>query len=293
MTADRPASRFGHVLVTGHTGFIGKRLVSRLSHDGVRVTGASRSTGFDIAADTLPLDGVDHVYHLAGRSFVPDAWEDPAACYLANTHATVRVLDQCRRADVPLTFISTYVYGAGAPIPVSEAQPPRTNNPYAFSKLAAEEACRFFAATFGVKAGILRLFNAYGPGQASSFLFPTIARQVLDPACEEIVLADLAPRRDFVHVDDVVEALLVAPALPAGVPFNVGYGQSHSVQQVVEACLAASGITKPFRARNEQRANEVSDVVADISALTSATGWRPRIAFDAGVRTVIEAMKSC
>jgi len=281
------------VVVTGHSGFIGRRLAQRLERDDVRVTGVSRADGIDVTKDALPLDGVDHVYHLGGLSFVPDAWEDPAAYYLTNTYGTVRMLDQCRRAGVPMTFVSTYVYGSAAPIPVSEKTAPNPNNPYAFSKLAAEDACRFYARTFGLKVSILRLFNAYGPGQGASFLIPTIARQAIDPDCREIVVADLAPRRDFVHVDDVVEALLVAPRLPSGEVFNVGSGRSRSIKNIIEACLSAAGVSKPFRARDEKRTNEISDVVADISALSAAGDWRPQVPFEAGIKTVIEAIKPC
>jgi nucleoside-diphosphate-sugar epimerase len=282
-----------HVIVTGRSGFIGSRLAQRLERDGVRVTGVSRADGIDITRDALPLDGVDHVYHLGGLSFVPDAWEDPVGYHMANAHGTVRVLDQCRRAGVSMTFISSYVYGSPAPIPVSEKTPPNPTNPYAFSKVAAEDACRFYARTFGLNVSILRPFNVYGPGQSASFLIPTIARQAVDPDCREIVVADLAPRRDFVHVDDVVAALLIAPRLPSGEVFNVGSGASHSIQDVIEACLSAAGASKPVRARGEQRTNEISDVVADISALSAAGNWRPQVTFDAGIKTVIEAMKPC
>lgn len=282
-----------HVVITGRSGFIGRRLAQRLEGEGVSVSGVSRANGIDVTRGFLPLEGVDHVYHLGGLSFVPDAWADPSAYYFTNTYGTVRVLDQCRQAGIPVTFVSTYVYGSSAPIPVSEKTPPNPNNPYAFSKLAAEDACRFYARTFGLEVSILRLFNAYGPGQGASFLIPTIARQAVDRDCREIVVADLSPRRDFIHVDDVVDALRAAPRLPRGEAFNVGSGRSHSVQNVIEACLSAANVAKPFRARDERRANEVPDVVADISALSAAIGWRPQIAFEAGIRTVIEAMKPC
>lgn len=288
-----PAPGMRHALITGQTGFIGRRLAGRLEHDGVRVTGVSRTAGLDVTAADLPMSGVDHVYHLAAMSYVPDAWADPAECYRINTLGTMRVLDQCRRAGASMTFVSTYVYGWPAPMPVSERTPANPNNPYAFSKLAAEEACRFYAKTFGVNVSILRLFNAFGPGQGKDFLIPTIARQVLDPACAEVVVADLAPRRDFVHVDDVVKAFLAAPGLPSGQPFNIGSGRSHSVEDVVQACLTAAGVNKPYRARDEKRMNEISDVVADISAIEAACGWRPEISFRDGIKTVVEAIRQC
>ena len=242
----------GRIVVTGESGFVGRRLAARLRALGVEVTGFSRSTGGDLLTGTLPLVGAGHVFHLGALSFVPDSWADPASYHLVNTHGTVRVLDQCRRAGVPLTFISTFVYGAAAPVPVAEDFPPAPANPYAWSKLAAEDACRFFTRTYGMDVTVLRLFNAYGPGQKDSFLIPTIARQAVDPAVEEIVVADLAPRRDFVHVDDVVEAMISTVGLQGGGTYNVGSGKSHSVGDVIAACLKAAGTDKPYSDRGER-----------------------------------------
>lgn len=296
MPGPAPYSRHplpGRIVVTGETGFVGRRLTARLEALGIEVAGFSRSTGGDLLTGDLPLDGAGHVFHLGALSFVPDSWTDPANFHLVNTHGTVRVLDQCRNAGVPVTFISTFVYGAGAPVPVPEDFPPAPANPYAWSKLAAEDACRFFAKTFGMDVTVLRLFNAYGPGQKDSFLIPTIARQAVNSSVKEIVVADLAPRRDFVHVDDVVEAMISTIGMSGGGTYNVGSGRSWSIGDVIAACLKAAGADKPYSDRGERRENEVMDVVADISALTAATGWRPQIGFEQGMKSVIEAQAKC
>ena len=138
----------------------------------------------------------------------------------------------------------------------------------------------------------MRLFNVYGPGQDDTFLLPTIARQVLDPAVSEIIVADLAPRRDFVHVDDVVNALILAPTLPAGKPFNVGSGRSWSVEDVIKTCLECEGLSKPYHDRGERRGNEILDVIADITAIQQACGWRPGTGFKEGIQSVIAGLKS-
>src|SRR5580658_3757679 len=215
----RVASRRKRAIVTGSTGFIGSHLAKRLQAEGVTVMGLARATGFDILTDVLPLDDVDHVYHLAGLTFVPRSWDDPVSFHHVNTHGTVRVLDQCRRAGVPVTFASAYVYGTPARLPIDERAPTSAANPYTYSKLAAEAACRFFCEQYGARVAIVRPFNVYGPGQDHSFLIPTIVRQVLDPSADEIVVTSLAPRRDFVYISDLVEALLLAPCLPHAEPF--------------------------------------------------------------------------
>ena len=281
------AAALKNVVVTGDTGFVGGHLAARLRRDGVTVAGVSASRGGDVASAELPLAGVDHVFHLAGRTYVPDAWKDPAGFYQINAMGTVRVLEQCRQHDVPLTYVSAYVYGRPERLPINETAPVNPNNPYAFSKYAGEEACRFYAATFATKVSILRLFNVYGPGQRADFLIPTIARQALDREIAQIEVMDLAPRRDYVHVDDVMDALLASPTLPSGEAFNVGSGVSHSVEDVIVACLKAAGTSKPYRARNEPRPNEIADVVADISALRNAAGWQPRVSFADGMASVV------
>ena len=110
---------------------------------------------------------------------------------------------------------------------------------------------------------------------------------------KEIVVADLAPRRDFVHVDDVVDAMISTIGLPGGGTYNVGSGRSYSIGDVIAACLKAAGTDKPYSERGERRENEVMDVVADISALTAATGWRPKTEFENGMKSVIEALAPC
>jgi nucleoside-diphosphate-sugar epimerase len=279
------------VIVTGSTGFIGSHLTHRLRSDGVDVIGLARSSGFDILKDDLPLANVDHVYHLAGLTFVPRSWEEPVAFHKVNAHGTVRVLDQCRRRNAPVTYVSAFVYGVPNKLPVDEQMPTRPNSPYAFSKLAAENACRFFAEAYGAQIGILRPFNVYGPGQSDTFLIPTIVRQVLDPTVEEIVVGSLAPRRDFVYIADMVEALLRAPALPNAQPVNVGSGRSYSVEEVVRTSLACAGISKPYRERGESRNNEILDVVADITTMRHVCSWGPKVDFVSGMRAVVESLK--
>jgi nucleoside-diphosphate-sugar epimerase len=286
----RVAPRLRRAIVTGSTGFIGSHVAKRLQAEGVTVIGLSRSTGFDVLTDVLPLDDVDHVYHLAGITFVPRSWDDPIAFHHINTHGTVRVLDQCRRSGVPVTFASAYAYGTPARLPIDEHAPTNAGNPYTYSKLSAENACRFFCDAYGARVAIVRPFNVYGPGQDHSFLIPTIVRQVLDPSVREIVVASLAPRRDFVYISDAVEAILLAPCLPHAEPLNVGGGRSYSVEDIVRISLECAGVVKPYRDRGEVRSNEIPDTVADISAIERVCAWRPRVDIASGIHALIASL---
>jgi nucleoside-diphosphate-sugar epimerase len=278
------------VLVTGADGFLGTHLVAEFRRRGVSVIAVSRKVGIDILVDNLPLKGVRHVFHLAGRTFVPDSWNDPSSFYLTNAHGTVRVLDQCRQNGCSVSFASTYVYGKPDYLPIDEHHPVRAWTPYTFSKIASEEACRFFSETFALPVKILRIFNIYGPGQNTRFLIPSIVEQVIDMSRTKVEVQDLSPKRDYVYVTDVVDAFLATMDRPGFVIFNVGSGKSHSVEQVIQLVCEAAATQKIFRAVGTRRPNEVDDVVANIASLQLATGWTPRTSLRDGIRQCVASM---
>ena len=113
---------------------------------------------------------------------------------------TAHVLELCRRTGASLTFLSSYVYGPPRALPIPESHPLAAFNPYSHTKILAEETVRYYMATFGVRASVVRPFNVYGPAQDDHFLIPEIVRQLLDPAIDAITVADLRPRRDYSHV---------------------------------------------------------------------------------------------
>ena len=280
------------VLVTGGSGFIGRKLVASLESEGASVF-APGSDVLDVTADKFPNFSVDQVVHLAARTYVPDSWTDPAEFYRVNTQGTINVLDFCRRTGSHLIFVSGYCYGIPTTLPLSESAPARPNNPYAASKFAAEEACRFFHGYLQTPVTILRPFNIYGPGQPSHFLIPRIVEQAIDPAISEIVLEDDTPRRDYVHVGDVVRAIrALLKNRTAGATFNIGAGKSISVAQLTNLICLAADLKKPLVSRGQPRAHEIPDVVADITAIRDAIGWSPSISLEDGLREIIAHYRS-
>jgi nucleoside-diphosphate-sugar epimerase len=262
------------ILVTGATGFIGRHLVPALEAAGHRVKAHSRRHG-DISSGPLDGDDVRHVFHLAARTFVPDSWSVPASFYQVNVLGTVNVLEFCRRTGASLTFLSSYVYGPPRALPVSESHPLAAFNPYSHTKILAEETVRFYMATFGVQASVVRPFNVYGPSQGHHFLIPEIVRQLLDPANDEITVADLRPRRDYIYVADLVSLLLKTVDAGAGGVYNAGSGESQSVQWIIDTVSELAGICKPIRSTEQPRANEILDVVADVAHASRDLDWRP------------------
>lgn len=286
------ASGWRCVLVTGATGFLGRVLTAEMRMRGVQVVGVSRSSGLNICVDELPLENVDHVFHLAALTGVPDAWRDPVAFYEVNACGTLRVLDQCHRANIPVTYVSAYVYGRPKTLPISENFPVQANNPYAFSKFQAEEACRFYARYFDLPVSIIRPFNIYGSGQDERFLIPTLTAQVVSADVECITLQDLTPRRDFVYIDDVVNAIVMVAMAGVSDTFNVGSGQSYSVGEVVSMLQKIAGTNKPVVSAERRRQEEIDDVRADITAIEKAVGWRPRISLEQGLTKVMAGLRA-
>jgi nucleoside-diphosphate-sugar epimerase len=184
--------------------------------------------------------------------------------------------------------VSGYCYGIPESLPIAETAPLKPNNPYAFSKSAAEQACRFFFDCLQTPVTIVRPFNVYGPGQSANFLIPLLMQQAIDPDAAEIVVEDDTPRRDYVHVDDVIGAIESLRRNPKpGATFNVGSGESYSVAELAQMVCRAVGVSKPVISRGNRRVNDIPDVIADVSAIRDAAGWSPSIDLLAGLRDVV------
>jgi nucleoside-diphosphate-sugar epimerase len=274
------------VLVTGAAGFVGHALVPNLQALGFEVWPHERSHG-DLSAMRPACGEAAAVVHLAGRTFVPESWEDPVRFYRDNTLTTAHVLEYCRHSGARLVYVSAYVYGVPQRLPIPETHPVDASSPYAHSKILAEDLVRFYQRQFGVAAAIVRPFNLYGPGQDPRFLIPSIVRQALDPAVATITLASLTPRRDYLHVSDLTAIIAAAlRAAPGGV-YNAGSGESISVADLARLVCELAPTSKPVRAIGEERTNEIPDTVADITRAEAELGWRPRVALRDGLRAMI------
>ena len=278
------------VIVTGAGGFVGPHVVRALRDAGWAVL--ERGRGDEDLAEARPdWPRARHVVHLAGRTFVPDAWSDPAPFHRDNVVATSHVLEYCRDTGASLVHVSSYVYGVPQRLPIDERHPLQPFNPYAGSKIAAEQAVRDYQARFGVGATIVRPFNLYGPGQDARFLIPTIIRQALDPSLDAITVADDRPRRDYLHVRDLGALIVAAVRAPVGGLYNAGSGESHSVRDIAQRVGNLAGRRKPLLVSGPVRPNEILDVVADISRATASLGWRPRISFDEGLQEAMSGIR--
>jgi UDP-glucose 4-epimerase len=231
------------------------------------------------------LGEVDFVYHLAARTFVPGSWETPHSYYANNIMGTITVLEFCRRHTIPLVFLSTYIYGTPQRLPIDETHPLSTPSPYHMSKLSCEELCAFYASKYQICIRVLRPFNVYGAGQSDAFLLPKIMRQILSPETKTIEIFDLSPKRDYIYIEDLISAMLLAQKKWEGLEiFNVGTGVSISVKEAIETMLRETGCEKDFRETGERRQGEIDDCRADISKVKNILGFTPKFSFANGIK---------
>jgi UDP-glucose 4-epimerase len=298
-------------LVTGGAGFLGAALSNRLVHDRhqVRVIddlSAGDSHRLDkqvlfTRGDVIDrpklwtlLQDVDCVYHLAARVLVSESILYPREYNEVNVGGTVSVMEAMRDAGVRrVVFASSgAVYGEQAHQPVREDHPPNPQSPYAVSKLAAEYYVRTIGALWGIETVILRIFNAYGPGQNLPPSHPPVVPRFLHQALRGgslVMFGGGGQTRDFVYVDDVVEAL-VAAATAADVDrrvINVGSGRATSINEL--AALAADVVEQGVEVlHSPAESGGVSRLCADITVARRLLHYEPRVDLTQGLRLTIE-----
>jgi UDP-glucose 4-epimerase len=300
------------VLVTGGAGFIGSALARRLIGKGHEVVVADNlSTGMrsnipehsifveaDVAQESalsrLPGGRYDAIAHLAAQSSGAIGQADPYADMRVNIGATVLLSRWALQRRIPrfLYTSSMTVYGQGNREPVDESARCSPISYYGVSKLAAENYLRLAAAE-GISVTCFRLYSVYGRGQNLGNLYQGMVSIYLAYLLQNVavpVTGSFDRYRDFVHVDDVVDALMLAisrPAAPSPV-YNIGVGRKTTVRQLLCLLIAAMGL--PENHPVEECAGSVSDVfgsVANERRARNELGWSPRVPLKAGLDDMV------
>lgn len=299
-----------HVLITGGAGFLGAALANRLVSQGhhVRVlddlsagdrdrvdrrVAFTRGDTRDVPKLWSLLRGVDCVYHLAARVSVPESVLYPVEYNAVNVGGTVALMTAVRDAQVKRVVLTSSgaAYGEQQVQPVAESSPLRPHTPYAVSKMAAEHYVLAIGALWGIETCILRIFNAYGPGQplppAHAPVIPQLLKQALGGG-SLVIYGSGTQTRDFVYVSDVVDALQAAGTAD-GVDrtvMNIGSGIEVSINALVERIGEASERSLHIL-HSSAESGGVSRLVADIRLAREKLGFRPRVSLDEGLRRVL------
>jgi UDP-glucose 4-epimerase len=298
------------LLITGGAGFLGSALVRRLTVLGhsVRVlddlsAGDPARLPDDVSfargdVNDLPrlwslLQGVECVYHLAARVSVPESVRYPREYNAVNVGGTVSILEAMRDAGVKrMVFTSSgAIYGNQVQQPMHELLPPDPLSPYAVSKLAAEYYIHTVGRLWNVETVSLRVFNAYGPGQqlpaAHPPVIPQFIRQVMGGG-SLVIHGNGGQTRDFVYIDDVVEALTraaTAPNIDRRV-INVGSGTETTVNQLVRLIGDAVG-HEPHPLYVAGQSAGVSRMCADLTLAKELLDYEPKVFLEEGLRRVL------
>lgn len=304
----------GKVLVTGGAGFIGSHLVRALVDRGDRVVVVDDlSTGFEanvpqgvefhaIAAQDIQkvpgaLVGVSHVYHLAARASVQASLEDPLASHAACATSTVAVCQAARLAGVKRVVYagSASAYGVPAGPVQREDDTLSPLSPYAAAKLAGELYLQAFGAAFGLETARLRFFNVYGPRQRPdspySGVIALFAKALIEGR-QPTILGDGLQTRDFVHVSDVVAALLAAgeKAAMVGQVAQVGTGKPTTLLELVHLLAQVLG-RQVQPAFGPGRAGDIRHSCANLDRIHALLGYQPTVGLAEGLRETLDWMK--
>ena len=274
-----------NVLVTGAGGFIGSYLASRLGESGYNVIRHKSSDGDLLKCDSLnKYLNVDIVYHLAGKTYVPESWEKPYEYINTNNAILLNVLDFCRKNRCRMVYISTYLYGEPEYLPLDEKHKSVATSPYHLGKKLGEDICEFYSRNYDLDIMVLRPFNVYGKGQNEEFLLPKIFCQVMDKSVSSVEVFDLDPRRDYIYVEDFAEIMVkLIPYIKGFDVYNVGSGVSVSVKEVIDIIQAEFGTNKQVIEKKNTRRNEIMDCYADIRHLEETIGQMRLTTLDEGI----------
>ena len=283
------------ILVTGGSGFIGKSLVKFLREKGLKVLTTPDSIAeFDIRRrkDVLNLPKADVVIHLAAIASVPLSWVKPKNTLETNIIGTLNILEYCSKRKAKIIYLNSYPYGDHVKIPSDENQPVSGNNPYAVSKIAAELLCKVFADREGLQAISFRVFNVYGPNQPNRLLISQLINDLLSKT--EISVLSGKPKRDYVYIDDLLEAIYlgIKDQRKGFDTYNIGFGKSWSVFEIIAKLKKLTDRDILVVDKGLDRPNEIMDTVADISKAKRALGWKPKVNIDEGLKKTYEWFKN-
>lgn len=289
------------LLVTGLTGFVGRNLQAFLAEGGARDWALYEAARCDLldppAIDRMLERGCpDAVIHLAGQTFVPEAFRDPAQTLQVNLIGTLNLLQALKRRGFGGTFLyvsSGDVYGqvAETDLPISEALVPRPRNPYAVSKVSAELLCQQWSYVEPWRIIVARPFNHIGLGQSEAFVIASMARQIarirLGLQEPRLDVGDVDVTRDFLDVQDVIAAyLLLLERGRSGEVYNVCSGQERSIRGLIEEMAALAGVAVELKQDpGRLRRADQRRVCGSSVKLREETGWEPK-------RTITETLRS-
>lgn len=296
------------ILVTGASGFIGRRLVAKLGAGTDAGRPAVVATGRNPAPPDLPA-GCDYlqadlsepagikalvergpyrtVVHLAALATFQDSLESNQAMYRANVAATFHLLEMLGRQAGRVVFASTGMIYGDQPGPFREDMVERPENVYALTKVMGEEMVRSYARRLGLGHLIFRTAIIYGPGQPEKMFIPSLAAALAEG--REFPMTEGRQVRDFLYIDDCVEAFRLATLGGLEGTYNLAGGVRSTLREVAEMAAGIAGALEKLKpGALAYRSNELWEYYMDIGALKAALAWRPEVGLKDGLERVVK-----
>jgi len=301
------------VLVSGGAGFIGSHLVKTLVRAGYQVKVLDNlSTGsINNLSDLLnaiefvngdvrdynvverAIRGVDAVVHLAALIDVAESVKKPDLYFYVNVKGTYNVAKASKNVSIIVFASSSAVYGEPIRVPISEDHPLMPRSPYAASKVSGEAFVNAFAAQYGFRSIVLRFFNVYGPKQSRAYagVISEFIRRVSkgEPL---IIFGDGEQTRDFVHVSDIVNAIMISlkNEKARGV-FNIGSGEAITINQLARLTIKMAGKEDLKLIYAPSRPGDIKYSVANITRAKKELGFEPKMKLELGIKELLKNYK--
>ncbi len=304
-----------HVIVTGGAGFIGSHIAQRLLFEGYKVTildnlSTGKEENIPKDADFVKIDltqntvskflnkiACDAVFHLAGQSSGEMSFRDPFYDLQSHIMSTFWLLEWCKNKGVKRFIFSSSmsIYGNPEYLPVDENHPHHPKTFYAAAKISAEAYIKLYQ-TLGINTTIFRLFSVYGPGQNLNNKLQGMVSIFLSYMLEKaslIVKGSKERFRDFVYIDDVVDAWLIAFNNPItyGNIYNLASGKKTTVETLLETLKSSFGYVDYPIEFKEGTLGDQFGVLADTKRIMKELNWKPNVYLKKGIRKTVEFEK--
>ena len=300
------------ILVTGGAGFIGFHLCTRLAGltsdltiydnlssgkmENVKDVGKAKLVKGDILdlKKLLSVEKADLIYHLAAQVVVPYSMENPLIDFETNAKGTVHVLEKARKDDAKLVFASSAaVYGNPTVFPTSETYGFHPFSCYGLSKIVGEEYCEMYRDQYGLDVTIMRFANVYGL-RCHGVIHDFLDKIAKNPNKLEIIGTGLQSR-DFVHVSDVVDALITVGSeeFTNGKTYNLGYGTTIKIIDLAKLMLQILNLQDKTVVTTTGVAwqGDVTTIWFDNSKAKKELNWNPKVSLEDSIKEVIADRK--
>ena len=292
------------VIVTGGAGFIGSNLVERVSlSNKVHIIDNLHTGSLSNISDTPRRMKVrfikDSAKNIAKHSIIADTifhlgFPSASPMYRNNpslvgevVDAMVNVLEYARKHDANLVFSSTSSIYNGIKPPHREDAIPLVTDYYTEARIASERLSELYTKLYGINVAAMRFFSVYGRHEEAKGKYANLVTQFIwnmEKGRRPVVYGDGSQRRDFIHVDDVCDALILATSVKGFAVLNVGYGRNYSLNELVVRLNSAMGLKiKPKYIKMPVK-NYVAETLADTSKANRTIGFQAKIGLDEGIR---------